>query len=230
MQFRNSEELRLSICTAGEVAADVLVGGLMVRDVGIGEVVEGAILRGVAEAGGVAVVEEGIGIVGDAVDDLMAKVGFGEAEVNQLCEVARAGPGVQAAFVDDLIADEADADGEDVHGELVGEAGGTGFAEGLAQSVIAVGSGRGLVVDGFAPLVESDGVVAAGVDDLFDAGVFGGLEDVVRADDVGTEDFLVGEIGADLSSEMDDGVGFPGKGFDEGEIGDVALFKGFVRG
>lgn len=210
------------------MATDVLVASFMLGNVGVGQMVHGAVLGNIAESSGVGVVKKRIRVFRDSVNDLVTEVEVTETEVDQLSEIAGTAPRVEAAFVDDLFPDKADTDGKDIHGELIGEAGGTGFAEGFAQSVVTVGPRRGLVIDVLTALIAADGVVAAGIDDLFDAGVLGSLKDVVRSDDVGAKDFVIREVRADFAGEVDDTVDSRSEGANEFGFGDVSLIKGFV--
>ncbi len=75
---------------------------------------EACVLGGIAQAFGMAVVEEGVGAAGDAVDRVEACLGATKANLDECGEVSCARPHMQATFVGHGCVDVADADAKNV--------------------------------------------------------------------------------------------------------------------
>ncbi len=145
------------------------------------------------------------GVAGDAVEDGVVQLGRRQARVHQAYDVARAKP--RAEVPDDArpLDAGAHAQARDLHAVPVHVEPPQRLAEDLGQAVEAVRARRHVVADHRRPRREADRVVAAEEDDPADARTPGGLEDLVRALDVGPEDVLEARLVGDRR-QVHDGV------------------------
>ena len=164
------------------------------------------VLGPIAQAIGVAVVVPGADVARDAVDDLEVDVRMLEADPHELGEIARADPDRQAAPVDRLVVDIADADVEHAQAVLVGVHPAERLAERLADAVARVGPRHDGVVDRALAAIEAHHVVGGGEDDALAALPARRLVDVVEADDVGVEDRIPRPLDR-VAAEVDQAVG-----------------------
>ncbi|MBI4204709.1 MAG: hypothetical protein HY527_06755, partial [Betaproteobacteria bacterium] len=117
------------------------------------------ILRPIAQAPGIGVVEPGASVIRNTIDDLEMQIRLFDADGDKLSHVAPADPDGESAPVDRRMIHVAYAHAEHLHAVAVGVQTGERLVEDLGYAIAAVGLGIDAVVDGLIAAVEADRVI-----------------------------------------------------------------------
>ena len=189
--------------------------------------IAGLALRVVAVAAGIAVVPPTVGIVGDAVEDLVADMGVLQPDADKRHQVLGLEPNRQPPPVGRRVADIADPQTGDAYPVLLGIERAERFAERLADAVAAVRAHRHIDADALVARIEADGVIGGGEYHALDAGAAGGLEQIVSADDIGLQDRVPRAFDR-VAAEMHDAVDAGDDFLDRGEVGEIGGHEIFI--